>query len=431
MEAIKRCTAASCRLGFRMRRSSDAGCRREVRLAQKAVDETCRVIRASIHMSSEARMQGHLDDLLSSLMQRSPVTHQAEVSMPLKVESETQTDHLLRRQVHALTSSKATENPCSDLPERFELRLMVTGPELDNSMGVITCDDSQLKTKIAVKNMDLCFGERLWSSRQLYAGPSVVCRLSTQEILGMSKRILAARGEHSRGVDWDDGRSEASTEDASSLGYTSSAELSGFDSDPPHSDGAAQGTLPRRRFARARRSTGSAVPHKNDAVTNAGTGTNACDTLPTLAEEDGDPVRLTPLKIYCFKHTSEYLQTRGACRVLEEEPDPLPSTRLKVYSFRHTTEYVQDRTCCCGAFWHDLSERYEGLLVKFTAKHGDQLVAALELERFFERKAQFSGCEGFKGKLFLRHHHKQDLWGLGREPTRLHTLAEATKEPGP
>eukprot|EP00929_Paragymnodinium_shiwhaense_P056059 TRINITY_DN28062_c1_g1_i1.p1 TRINITY_DN28062_c1_g1~~TRINITY_DN28062_c1_g1_i1.p1 ORF type:complete len:339 (+),score=27.96 TRINITY_DN28062_c1_g1_i1:33-1049(+) len=337
MEAAKLCQAASRRLGFHLRRSSVAHCRRELRAAQRVVDNSRQVILATAQLTAAARAEGQLDDLLNSLIPDVPVlplsatgaqltfpswdagfaasdtgsldmdaSQEYQQSRPTeffqlddeeRYDTSTQTDHLLRCRLHALAFSKGTENPEHELAGTFKLNLSVVGPELDNSVGKVSCSDPVLRAKIIVEGAHLCSGTLRWTTKELLTGPSVECKLSTNEVLTMAKRISDARSTRGYfGRDCDDACSEASTGDASSLGYTSSAELSGFDSDFPPSDRAAQETFPRRRFARARRSAGSAAPRKNDAATNAGTDTNTCDTLPTLVEEDSDPLLCTPLK---------------------------------------------------------------------------------------------------------------------------------------
>eukprot|EP00929_Paragymnodinium_shiwhaense_P087720 TRINITY_DN4785_c0_g1_i1.p1 TRINITY_DN4785_c0_g1~~TRINITY_DN4785_c0_g1_i1.p1 ORF type:complete len:665 (-),score=172.29 TRINITY_DN4785_c0_g1_i1:156-2150(-) len=350
MEAASRCRAASCRLGFRMRRSSDAGCRRELRMAQRAVDDTSRVIQASFYMSAVVRKQGQLDNLLCALMQHSPVASRGDDLAPQKKDFGSQTDHLLRSQVHALTSSKATENPSQDLPNRFELRLMVTGPELDNSSGVIACSDPKIKAKIKVEGMDLCFGELLWSIRQLCTGPSVECKVSTQEVLEMSKRILAARGEHSWKADLDEVGSEVSTDVASSLGHAyTSEDICGLESDdslrprPPHN------VLASRRIARARRRAGCR-PHSEDAQGGATLrrgerGTGEAKDESTYTDLFSVPESRTHLDDALAEGGSEDNHKRDNFN----EHEYLRNTSLKTYRFIKTKKEK-------GAMDNDLEE---------------------------------------------------------------------------
>eukprot|EP00929_Paragymnodinium_shiwhaense_P039081 TRINITY_DN20560_c0_g1_i4.p1 TRINITY_DN20560_c0_g1~~TRINITY_DN20560_c0_g1_i4.p1 ORF type:complete len:530 (-),score=28.01 TRINITY_DN20560_c0_g1_i4:254-1726(-) len=479
MEAVKRCHAVSCRLGYRMRRCTVASLRMELRTAQKAVDDTRQVIQSATHLAADWQQRRQTDCLLAALVQHaaspclSTVHFWDETGIPsstrgvgaceaapvdgttslavacdaqlhtrskvlddetgipsstwgvgafeaapvdgiasltaacdaqLHTRSKTfgdeteipsstwgegkeqlndllgalaydtpavplsatgtrqlrdtgmQTDHFLRCQVHALSCSKSTENPKHDLAEPFELRLSVAGPELDNSVGLIACNDPSLRAKITVKDTNLCFGEAHWTTKQLYTGPSVDCKLSTDEVLAMSKRIVNARSAHSPAPDkdWDDAGSEASTEAASSLGGPSSSatELSGCENDHFGREPASQEVLSRRRLAKARRSPGTATLRgRNNDATDARTAASGSSpkgvaisatlfgsgNLPTVQEEERDPrtedkdrdqrtadfqathalLQNTPLKIYCFKHTELYMQALELERFLE------------------------------------------------------------------------------------------------------------------
>eukprot|EP00929_Paragymnodinium_shiwhaense_P051540 TRINITY_DN25920_c0_g1_i5.p1 TRINITY_DN25920_c0_g1~~TRINITY_DN25920_c0_g1_i5.p1 ORF type:complete len:337 (+),score=43.68 TRINITY_DN25920_c0_g1_i5:75-1085(+) len=331
MDAARLCQAASRRLGFHMRRSSVAHSRRELRAAQRAVDSSRLVLLAAAQLQAAKRSERQLEDLLGALALNASAatrcaTHQCDAG--------SQTDHRLHKHVHALACSKGTDNPTDDLVDPFELRLLVTGPELDNSANVVSCASPAIRSIIKVKGMNLCYGELYWTSRQLYAGRTVECKLSTAEVLAMSKRIFAARGisdmhtaEKSSAKDWDDSCSEASTTAASSLSCpTTSTELSGSDGEQPSRRRASQEALSHRRLARARRSTRGLPTYSKSEANSASPTCVEHKSLPTVAEEERDkPLVLT-----------ETLMTLEDFETLH---DLLQSTRLKTYVFTHNLEW--------------------------------------------------------------------------------------------
>eukprot|EP00929_Paragymnodinium_shiwhaense_P025990 TRINITY_DN15567_c0_g2_i2.p1 TRINITY_DN15567_c0_g2~~TRINITY_DN15567_c0_g2_i2.p1 ORF type:complete len:388 (+),score=16.60 TRINITY_DN15567_c0_g2_i2:150-1166(+) len=333
MEAARRCQAASRRLGYYLRRSSVAHSRRELRTAQQAVDDSRSAILAAVQMGADMHTGKQLGSRLAELIRCTPAAERDGSVMHQK-DNNTQTDHLLRRHVHALTSSKGTDNPKHDLVDTFELRLMVAGPELDNSAGVVACSNPAIRSKITVQGINLCFGELLWTSKQLNTGSTVECKLSTAEVLTMSRRISAARGifvahkaDQSLAKDCDDAASEVSTATASSLSRSvSAAEASGTESEHTSRSRASQGELAQRRFARARRPARELPDGRGNEVDVVnGTG-GAGNALPTVAEEK----RSRPL-------------TATGRRITAEEADTLHNllqkTQLKTYTFTHSLEW--------------------------------------------------------------------------------------------
>eukprot|EP00929_Paragymnodinium_shiwhaense_P100369 TRINITY_DN6262_c0_g1_i1.p1 TRINITY_DN6262_c0_g1~~TRINITY_DN6262_c0_g1_i1.p1 ORF type:complete len:339 (+),score=50.05 TRINITY_DN6262_c0_g1_i1:139-1155(+) len=333
MDAARLCQAASRRLGYHFRRSSLAHSRRELRMAQRAVDDSRLAILSAVQMEAATRAEKQLVDLLGALTQSAPAAACKDSVMHQK-DSGSQTDHLLRSQVHALALSKGTDNPTQDLVDTFELRLLVAGPELDNSVGIVSCANSAISAKITVKGMNLCFGELFWTSRQLNAGRTVECKLSTAEVLAMSRRITAARGvsalhtaDKISAKDWDDTCSEASTTATSSLSCSiSAAELSGSECEHTSRSQASQGELAQRRFARARRSARGPADCRKDEVDIVNTADGAHKGLPTVAEEERSRL-------------PEPAERRITMDEVDALHDILKNAQLKTYVFTHNLEW--------------------------------------------------------------------------------------------
>eukprot|EP00929_Paragymnodinium_shiwhaense_P063862 TRINITY_DN3195_c0_g1_i3.p1 TRINITY_DN3195_c0_g1~~TRINITY_DN3195_c0_g1_i3.p1 ORF type:complete len:420 (-),score=52.29 TRINITY_DN3195_c0_g1_i3:451-1710(-) len=414
MAAAKLCQAASRRLGYHMRRCSVAHCRRELRVAQKAVDDSQRVILAAALADAELRTSRQLDDLLCALTCDLSAAAPSVTGALQQTNAGTQTDHLLRSQIHALACSRGTDNPKQELAEPFELRLTVSGPELNNSAGVVACSDPLTMSKIKVNGMALCFGELLWTTKQLLSGAVVECKLSTNEVVRMSRRIHSARASRAKkGNDWDDSCSEASTEAGTSLSCTlSESEHSG--SEAEHS---ATCTSDQEVLSKRRKTTPASLPVVPEEV-QEGQEDRARDSDALFKKEDLAWCSATPLKRYCFVHTEAYygglldeLQ-RLALKTYSFQHSQswvegdslvkdLQSLPLKTYGFRHSEAWLQARTCCCGRVMYDLTDSYWQLLARFQRTSGDS--GELKLERFLEKKALTPGCDGTKALLLLNH----------------------------
>eukprot|EP00929_Paragymnodinium_shiwhaense_P121829 TRINITY_DN9420_c0_g1_i9.p1 TRINITY_DN9420_c0_g1~~TRINITY_DN9420_c0_g1_i9.p1 ORF type:complete len:397 (-),score=40.56 TRINITY_DN9420_c0_g1_i9:548-1738(-) len=391
MEAVRRCHAASCRLGYRMRRSSVASLRMELRTAQKAVDDTMRVIHSASLMAEEHRQQGHLDDLLSALSQPSSATRLEENQETQAKNAGSQTDHLLRSQVHGLACSKGTDNPNPDFVDQFELCVTVVGPELDNTAGIISGIDPNIRSKVTVNGMDLCHGELHWTTRQLLTSPSVECKLETWEVLEMSRRILAARKErYWKEIGMDGNRSVASTRAGSSVGRSiPESDLSDIEPDHSVDDGDEQETQPLRKKLKTAHTL---LPAVLEEVHNGVASLDDPEEERSTLAGTGDSTRLGTASL--TRHTPADLRTLHEC---------LQDMALKIYSFQHSKEYLQARTCCCGTILYDIPELYGKFLMRSEAKHSNQEVAKLELDKFLERKGRLPGCEGTKAQLLRQY----------------------------
>eukprot|EP00929_Paragymnodinium_shiwhaense_P121824 TRINITY_DN9420_c0_g1_i3.p1 TRINITY_DN9420_c0_g1~~TRINITY_DN9420_c0_g1_i3.p1 ORF type:complete len:378 (-),score=12.25 TRINITY_DN9420_c0_g1_i3:611-1624(-) len=115
MDAARRCQAASRRLGYRMRRSSAASIRMEMRIAQRAVDDTMHVIHSAIQLAMEKRQQQQTEDLLHSIMQPSSVARYGVNQEAKTRDVDTQTDRVLHLSTLALAASDKddTDDNCS------------------------------------------------------------------------------------------------------------------------------------------------------------------------------------------------------------------------------------------------------------------------------------------------------------------------------
>eukprot|EP00929_Paragymnodinium_shiwhaense_P007341 TRINITY_DN11124_c0_g1_i2.p1 TRINITY_DN11124_c0_g1~~TRINITY_DN11124_c0_g1_i2.p1 ORF type:complete len:513 (-),score=122.21 TRINITY_DN11124_c0_g1_i2:251-1669(-) len=471
MDAAKLCLAASRRLGYHLRRSSACSLRKELRAAQKAVDDSRRVILCAAHLDAEQRTSRRLSDLLDALSpvdsvaQRRAFENEPEEypnleknaadtgfldSFAHKADSGTQTEHLLRSRIHALALSKGTDSN-QDFEEHFELHLKLAGPELNDSVDTISCNDPGIQAKITVNGKKPCFGELLWTTRLLKANPTVEYTLSTTEVLEMSKYIISARGKHTfeaagalKAHDWDDASSEASTEVASSLGCPlSAAESSGIESDHSARERAPQGVLAHRRIARVRRHAGGVASSNRAAKAgNEDTVEKKHTSLPAVLEEDttrprpndsfgySDETKKTPLDFEALHaglqkaQLKVYSVTRQATTKKGDEnkqhfANNQDFNKVAAHSFANDP---QETTLPCGCTVAQLfpnasvKDTYEKLLSKFTAAElkntrGDDTGRAptvVVLKEFLEKKSRLPGCDGEKARVLLRHAQDQD-----------------------
>eukprot|EP00929_Paragymnodinium_shiwhaense_P007340 TRINITY_DN11124_c0_g1_i1.p1 TRINITY_DN11124_c0_g1~~TRINITY_DN11124_c0_g1_i1.p1 ORF type:complete len:550 (-),score=110.40 TRINITY_DN11124_c0_g1_i1:234-1763(-) len=436
MDAAKLCLAASRRLGYHLRRSSACSLRKELRAAQKAVDDSRRVILCAAHLDAEQRTSRRLSDLLDALSpvdsvaQRRAFENEPEEypnleknaadtgfldSFAHKADSGTQTEHLLRSRIHALALSKGTDSN-QDFEEHFELHLKLAGPELNDSVDTISCNDPGIQAKITVNGKKPCFGELLWTTRLLKANPTVEYTLSTTEVLEMWKYVFSARGAHARDTtealkarDWDDSCSEASTEVASSLGCPpSAAESSDAESvlfqDPLARNRAPPEVLTQRRIARVRRRASGASLSKKDETGSELTTENKHTHLPAVLEEDNVPPRQND--------SFNYADTEHTPLDFETLHRNLQNAQLKVYKVtRQAAAKTGEKTLRCGCTVAQLfrsksvKDTYEELLLRFEPKDGraGREPTAVVLKKFLEKKSRLPGCEGAKAQLLLWH----------------------------
>eukprot|EP00929_Paragymnodinium_shiwhaense_P121826 TRINITY_DN9420_c0_g1_i6.p1 TRINITY_DN9420_c0_g1~~TRINITY_DN9420_c0_g1_i6.p1 ORF type:complete len:420 (-),score=33.99 TRINITY_DN9420_c0_g1_i6:611-1870(-) len=416
MEAVRRCHAASCRLGYRMRRSSVASLRMELRTAQKAVDDTMRVIHSASLMAEEHRQQGHLDDLLSALSQPSSATRLEENQETQAKNAGSQTDHLLRSQVHGLACSKGTDNPNPDFVDQFELCVTVVGPELDNTAGIISGIDPNIRSKVTVNGMDLCHGELHWTTRQLLTSPSVECKLETWEVLEMSRRILAARKErYWKEIGMDGNRSVASTRAGSSVGRSiPESDLSDIEPDHSVDDGDEQETQPLRKKLKTAHTP---LPEVLEVVVQEEDEDHLPAATP-LEPAERAVLSVSSLKRYEFFHTEKY---RLRCRIaaFEEVHICMQNTQLKTYRFLHTADFVRC-PCCMGPLkWSEVLQEYNALRSKVeevVARRGSPACATTDFERQLTKKSLLQNCDGGKALLFLELHRGKA--GLSADPCK-------------
>eukprot|EP00929_Paragymnodinium_shiwhaense_P066374 TRINITY_DN3328_c0_g1_i10.p1 TRINITY_DN3328_c0_g1~~TRINITY_DN3328_c0_g1_i10.p1 ORF type:complete len:435 (+),score=78.37 TRINITY_DN3328_c0_g1_i10:132-1436(+) len=429
MEAMRRCQTASRRLGFRMRHCAASNLRKELRAAQIAVDDTRLAIQSATHLAMEWQQRS------AAFLAAGMVSSYFITDALQKKDADSQTDHLLRSQVHALACSRGTANPKLDLDVPFELHLLVEGQEFDNVTGVFSGALSDNGPKITINGEPACYGERLWGTWQLSASDTVECTLSTDDVLNMANLILDARNtkalykpKDSFAKNWDDNLSDTSTEVASSLGCTLyMEESSSFEND--HGDHfsrtrASQEVLSQRRRARVRRRTrgdnaclpavledssvlrsGASVDHLGSAVV----GELGNHTSSGLHSEDSDTMlhslQGAALKVYNFKHTEQHFVALHRS---------LQGTSLKVYNFKHSEQYfaalhssLQSAALRIYNFKHTeqhlwAREKYEALLKK-SVKHGDFELAKKELDDYLVKKSHGTGCDRDRAEALLRY----------------------------
>eukprot|EP00929_Paragymnodinium_shiwhaense_P025991 TRINITY_DN15567_c1_g1_i1.p1 TRINITY_DN15567_c1_g1~~TRINITY_DN15567_c1_g1_i1.p1 ORF type:complete len:582 (+),score=144.49 TRINITY_DN15567_c1_g1_i1:119-1864(+) len=171
MEAARKCRAASRRLGYCLRRSSAALARKELRTAQRAVDDSCRVILSAVCLDADRHRECTWCEDWSGLVEwtcwktaAGGAQYGGDAAAAPTVDSSAQTDHLLRSRIHAFVHSKGTDTPNLDFEEHFALQLSVAGAGLDLPQN--------------------------WLTRMKKIHPTVECTINTAEVLDMAKHVL-------------------------------------------------------------------------------------------------------------------------------------------------------------------------------------------------------------------------------------------------